>query len=596
MPSLRQSSTSRLSLGLRLATVALLGSVFSNTSHAQTITFQYNCNCSNSNMGMASNLGERGGDVVPMGTVNSDVAGFTQPVPIDNGLLQWMSSPCTGTYSDPPARDATYGIIGGKASITGAVFGLPQGSTLFTASFRNDGGAHLGFVSLRTTGDLNVSYVNPALLQNLGLNGYPNHGQGTLSDYVDWYGDTIGVTVTVTLGPEGAGSSPREAYDSSGSPPATDKPASNFQVLHNFTGGGDGGFPVAAPILDPAGNLYGTTEQGGLSNGTVFRMKQAGSGWTLNPLFSFTGGDDGAQPAAALTLGPGGTLYGTASTGGANGDGTVFSLNPPPHAPPNILAPWNETVLTAFGDSDASPYGNLIFDQAGNIYGTTLFDVFELTPDGSGGWTRNVLYSFGYNGGISFGGVVMDGVGNLYGTTWGGGNSDCSYGSGCGTVFELKPSGGSWTYNLVYAFQGNDGEDPAGGLVMDAMGNLYGTTNNGGTAYSGTVFKLSPSGGGWTFSTIYNFTGGGQPWGNLVVDSAGNLYGTTYSNVNYGPGAVFKLTPGASGWTETDLHIFSGADGAYPYAGVALGKDGSLYGTAAYGGSDTCGVVFKLTP
>ncbi len=235
--------------------------------------------------------------------------------------------------------------------------------------------------------------------------------------------------------------------------------AQTFTVLHTFTGGHDGGNPNAGVTINGR-NLYGTAYYGGAGYGTVYELKHAGSGWTLNPLYTFTGGSDGAYPRARVIFGPNGTLYGTTVLGGTGecsivGCGTVFNLRPSATTCRATLCPWTETVLYAFKGSPDGNYpelGDLLFDHAGNIYGTTVSGgvsgtVYELTPSGSG-WTESVLYSFLGAPGDGYGpysGVIFDNAGNLYGTTAGGGTG------GGGTVFELMYPG--WTESIVNSFR-----------------------------------------------------------------------------------------------------------------------------------------------
>ena len=389
--------------------------------------------------------------------------------------------------------------------------------------------------------------------------------------------------------------------------------AQTFTVLHNFTGGQDGAGPVAGVTMDGAGNLYGTTDGGGGRSGAgaVYKLTHRGSGWIVNPLYNFTGGSDGANPEARVIFGPNGTLYGTTVAGGEYNDGTVFNLRPFPTVCKAALCPWMETVLYSFTggvDGDWPYLGDVIFDQAGNLYGTTANGgangggvVYELTPPG--GWgTESVLHAFGSSGDGTHPdhGVVFDNHGNLYGTTWGGGSTYV------GLVFQLVPVTGGWTENILYSFEnGNDGGDPMANVIADQSGNLYGATDNGGTGGGGTVFELSPSGDSWTYNLLYSFAGipGGScgPWGTLTMDEAGNLYGTTYCDGSYGFGNVFKLSPSNGGWTYTSLHDFCAgglpcSDGNYPWSTVVFDSSGNLYGTASEGGSFALGVVWEITP
>jgi uncharacterized repeat protein (TIGR03803 family) len=387
--------------------------------------------------------------------------------------------------------------------------------------------------------------------------------------------------------------------------------AQTYQVIHTFTGGQDGGNPYAGLTLDKAGNLYGTTGYGGAyGNGIVYQLRHKGSGWTFNPLynFGFGGRGDGATPLGGVIVGPDGSLYGTTAGGGSAGVGTVFRLRPPPHACTTALCPWAETVIYSFkgGADGANPgYGNLAFDQEGNIYGTTTSGgdtkplgpckggcgtVFELSPS-DGGWNENIVHVFtGNDGDEPLSGVVLDQTGNLYGTTFAGGEGSCN----CGTVYELTHSGSGWTESLLYSFTGgSDGDTPDGGLIFDPSGNLYGTTSN-----IATAFELTPSGGTWIYSLLYAF---GYfdlqcgPRANLAMDGAGNLYGTTTCTVPNG--TVFKLTPSNDGtWTYTLLHGFTGPDGEYPQCNVVIDANGNLYGTTVAGGFDGVGVVWEITP
>jgi len=390
--------------------------------------------------------------------------------------------------------------------------------------------------------------------------------------------------------------------------------AQTFSVLHNFTGGLDGGLPYAGLSMDRGGNLYGTTATGGSGYGAVFALLHKGSGWVFNPLYSFAGGSDGEGPLARVIIGPNGSLYGTTYAGGnpgcssGYGCGTVFNLRPSASVCRAALCGWMETVLYRFnGGSDAANplFGDVIFDSHGNLYGTTqngggqgcsglgCGTVFELSP-GAGGWTENVLYSFtgqGSDGANPYSGVILDQAGNLYGTTRVGGVV------ANGTVFRLSPAGSGWTENVLYAFQGaNDGYWPIGGLMLDQAGNLYGTTTSGGANGGGTAFELNTSD---METLLYSFSGPlqGGAYGTLTRDAAGNLYGITYDDGAYGNGSVFRLSPSGGGWSFTDLYDFTGgSDGRCPYGGVLLDADGNLYGTAEGGGQYDVGVVWEITP
>jgi len=382
--------------------------------------------------------------------------------------------------------------------------------------------------------------------------------------------------------------------------------AQTFTVIHNFSGGGDGDYPEAGLAIDAAGNLYGTTEAGA---GTVFKLAYKGSGWVLATLHTFDY-KDGAEPFATPILGRDGVIYGTTGFGATSG--TVYSVRPAATRPTSVFAPWTENTLYSFtGGSDGSdPDGGLVFDQTGNLYGTTVTGgyfgnqvcvsyqgcgvVYKLTPTG-GGWTESVLYAFTgpEDGDLPEGGVTFDDAGNIYGTTTGGGAN------ARGMIYELTPSGSGWTETMLHSFQGDDGFHPIAGLTRDAAGNFYGTTLDGGLYGGGVVFMLTPAGGGWNFSVIYNFIGStnGGPYARLVMDATGNLYGTTAADGKHQLGSVFKLTPSNGVWTYTSLHDFTGGnDGEFPYGGVVLDPAGNLYGTAAEGGYSGNGVIYEITP
>ena len=383
-------------------------------------------------------------------------------------------------------------------------------------------------------------------------------------------------------------------------------PAQTFTVLHNFTGGGDGSTPYSGLTIDGGGNLYGTTSAGGSNTvGVVFKLSRRNSGWVLAQLYSFKGYDnDGAVPYARVIQDLSGVIYGSTIAGGSDNDGSVFQLQPLPTRPISVISPWMERQLHSFsgGNDGQSPRGDLAFDQAGNLYGTTnaggLPDniglVFQLMPSG-GNWMENRIHIFNGDGdgAYPFAGVTFDPAGNLYGTTYQGGAYNY------GLVYELSPSGSGWTETFLYSFTGGeDGGNPTAGLIRDQLGNLYGATTYGG-AGSGTVFELSPSNGGWTYGVLYSFAGNsyGGPQGNLVIDSAGSLYGATLADGSYHLGNVFELKPSNGGWIYTDLHDFTGgADGGYPYDGLVLDANGKVYGTTSSGGADNVGVVFAIIP
>jgi uncharacterized repeat protein (TIGR03803 family) len=367
-----------------------------------------------------------------------------------------------------------------------------------------------------------------------------------------------------------------------------------YSVIYNFTGkGSDGATPYGGPILDRSGNLYGTTYLGGsYGSGSVYKLSRSGASWTYSSVYSFKGTLDAAGPAfGSLAAEPGSGLFGT--TEGGREFGTVFDI---------CACPGREVIVHRFGvgTDGAQPIGGVVFDTAGNFYGTTSLGgaygngtVFEEKRSGDS-WTESVIYSFtGANDGASPpAGVTLDDRGNLYGTTSLGGAN------GGGVVYELSPSGSGWKQRVLYTFQGlSDGQNPVGGVVLDPAGNLYGTTFDGGVNGGGTVYELSPSGGGWTFTVLYSFSGGyGGPYNKLTL-AKGNIYGFSNAEGANGLGSVFKLAPGHGGWTFTDLHDFiGGSDGGSPYGSVAVDRDGNVFGTAVVGGSQNQGVVFEITP
>jgi uncharacterized repeat protein (TIGR03803 family) len=362
--------------------------------------------------------------------------------------------------------------------------------------------------------------------------------------------------------------------------------AQTFTVLHAFTGVPDGKGPDSSLILDATGNLYGTTGQAGARyHGSLFEVSPGGE---EKIVYSFVAAH-GAGPDW-LTGDAGGTLYGTTYQGGAYNGGAVFKLDKAGH----------ETVLYSFrGGSDGVEPNAVMRGVDGNFYGTTeggYGTVFKLSPAGK----KTTLYTFtgGTDGALPVGGLVQDSAGNLYGVTRGGGDLSCNDGYGCGTVFEVDAAG---TETVVHNFiGGNDGIWPAG-IVGDQEGNLYGTTSEGGTFSNGTVFKLNTSG---QETVLYSFSGGfdgSQPGAGVVLDASGNIYGTTGGGGtgSCGCGVAFVLE--ASG-KETVLHSFTGgADGAGPGA-VVLDSAGNIYGTAGGGGNlscgynrEGCGTVFKIT-
>jgi len=392
--------------------------------------------------------------------------------------------------------------------------------------------------------------------------------------------------------------------------------ASSETVLYNFcaqTSCVDGYTPYGSLVADSSGNLYGTTYNGGAhSFGEVFELVNSNGTWTENVIYSFLGpgSNDGAYPFAGLVIDASGkNLFGTTFQGGASSEGTVFELS-------NSGGTWTETVLHTFddisGDDGYYPYGTLASDAAGNLYGTTLYGgktgggtVFQLKAS-NGKYTYHSIHGFTTSSSSAYypyGGVVVDSKnGYLYGTTYYGGVV-----WNAGAVYQLREVSGVWISTVIYTFLGDSlGQYSESGLAVDANGNLYGTNYQGGAFNLGDVFKLTPGGTNkWTQKIIYSFKGYAQKDGaypyyaGVTVDSAGNLYGTTYqggasaaNNLNYG--TVYKLTAGT--YKESVLWSFgTTGDGYYPYRGVIV-VNGKLYGTTNSGGSHGGGIVFEVTP
>jgi len=324
-------------------------------------------------------------------------------------------------------------------------------------------------------------------------------------------------------------------------------------VLHSFQNNGvDGIHPFCTLTFDAQGNLYGTTYQGGTHNyGTVFELSPSSGSWTETILHDFNIVDnlgDGGYPEAGVIFDSSGDLIGTVYAGGTFGYGAVYKLTP------NGDGTWTESHLREFGDANdaRNPNSNLIADAQGNFYGTSyaggiddLGTVYELSPNGSGGWTERLLHTFtGGNSGsypIQVG-LIFDQQGNLYGTTSMGGLHSA------GTAFEMTPNGsGGFTTSVIHSFGGGtDGANPYSGLSIDGQGNLYGTTFDGGSLNLGAVFKMTPNGsGGWTETVLHSLSGGTDaqyPYGPLFVDSQGNLYGTSYQGGTHSIGTIFEIT------------------------------------------------------
>jgi hypothetical protein len=407
------------------------------------------------------------------------------------------------------------------------------------------------------------------------------------------------------------------------------------KVLHSFQGGpNNGSVPAGGVVFDPQGNLYGVTSDGG----GVYQLAppaQKGGAWTETVLYVFQGNTtgDGATPEGGLVIDSTGNLYGTTAYGGTGncvllgilvGCGTVYELSPPKQKG----GPWTETVLYSFPTAKQGyfPWGDLVFDGAGNLYGATMFGggfgttcngfyqycgaIFKLSPPTTKGgkWTEKVLHGFrsGTDGANPNGGLVLDGKGTVYGTTYGGGNESGQCGTeGCGAVFEVKPptkKGGAWTEAVIHRFEISAGEaNPSAGMTFDKKGDLYGTT-------VGTVFRLAPpppKSGRWKEMILYTFNQDAYgPQDRLIFDQSGDLFGTTYSGNTFS-GTVFRLKPPSTkggAWTFGLLYGFTGSpDGAQPAAKLIFDMHGNLYGTTQKGGIGKCsfygcGTVFEVSP
>ena len=396
--------------------------------------------------------------------------------------------------------------------------------------------------------------------------------------------------------------------------------AQTYTVLHVFSGRPDGALPYAGLIRDSAGNFYGTTSGGGAFNfGTVFKMTPTG---TVNILYSFRGAADQENPWSGLIRDARGNLFGTTFgylEGGENSNfGTVFRISPT----------GQETTIHSFAGlptDGANPVAGLVRDAAGNFYGAVPYGgtgtvcgafvntgcgiIYKIDATGK----ETVLYNFtgGTDGADPYGTLIIDRQGNLYGTTPLGGDLSCNAPYGCGTVFKVDSSGNE---TVLYSFgaQPNDGEEPYVTLVRDAVGNFYGTTDWGGTGPCsngavrvgcGTVFKLDPSG---KETVLYSFQGGfdgENPTAGVILDAAGNVYGTVQAGGSTacpaGCGLVFRVDKTGK---KTNLHVFKGKDGSLPLAGLIRDAAGNFYGTTLNGGgaqscgSEGCGVVFKIAP
>jgi len=393
--------------------------------------------------------------------------------------------------------------------------------------------------------------------------------------------------------------------------------ASSETILYNFcsqTSCVDGYVPYGSLVADSSGNhLYGTTYQGGAhSFGEVFELTNSGGTWSQTVIYSFNGAanNDGANPYSGLVMDTAGNLYGTTLQGGASSQGTVFELS-------KSGSTWTETVLHTFDDISGSdgyyPYDALVLDAAGNLYGTTQSGgkfgggtIFELKAS-NGKFNYKLIHSFLVSASTAYSpysGLVIDPKnGYLYGTTYYGGLV-----WNAGAVYQMRQVSNVWIFTIVYNFLGDSlGQYTESGLAVDANGNLYGTIYQGADFNLGGVYKLTAGANNkFTQKIIYSFKGyakkdGAYPYfAGVTLDGGGNLFGTTYqggssaaNNLNYG--TVYKLT--ANTYKESVLWSFltTSGDGYSPYH-QAIFVNGKLYGTANSGGSHGGGIVYEVTP
>ncbi|HEX4157665.1 MAG TPA: choice-of-anchor tandem repeat GloVer-containing protein [Rhizomicrobium sp.] len=355
--------------------------------------------------------------------------------------------------------------------------------------------------------------------------------------------------------------------------------------LYDFTGGADGAWPLDSLVFDAAGNLYGTAESGGQGQcvkgsqqwfgcGVVFELSPSGGAWQEKVLFSFVPGQvKGIIPVGGLVFDGSGNLYGTTWAPGVDG------------GPRHSRRSGRVNPGTYWGCSDPGCGGT----------------VFELSPT-QNGWQEQDIYAFTgtSDGGVSQANLVFDAAGNLYGTTVYGGNSGCVGDYGCGVVFELSPGKNGWGESVLHAFSGSDGANPQGSLTFDGNGNVYSTTEAGGASGDGTVFELLAGKHGWTENLLHSFTGtdGANPFAGVIIDAHGNLFGTTNQGGNgqYADGTAFELSPSKHAWKETLLHTFAYPDAQVPAAPLLALPKGRYIGTAQGGGNYNFGAVFELGP
>ncbi|MFZ1008891.1 MAG: choice-of-anchor tandem repeat GloVer-containing protein [Candidatus Sulfotelmatobacter sp.] len=529
----------------------------------------------------------------PFGTVALDPSGNLFGIALDGGAnsagVIFKVSESSGTWAESAPYSFTFqaGPSHGLTSdAAGNIYGSTQSGgspcdcgTLFELSL-SSGGAYTYNTLYSFTGAFDGS--NPSLPPTIDHNG--NLFVPSNSTFASNFGGEF-LNIEFELSPASAGTW-------------------RGSVVHDFPGSNDGWNPVSSLIRDSAGNLYGTTPAGGLYGwGAVFEITPSGSTSATKLLYSFHGTSDGAMPRTSLAFDSAGNLYGTAQFGGSQnclaGCGTVFKLSP------SSGGDWNFSVLHTFLNlkDGSGPTSGVTLDASGNIYGTSQYGnnggcfgpghgcgtVFKLAPTSHGEWNYSLLHAFSGSskeGGVpDVGGLVMDSSGNLYGATGDGG------GYTRGNIYELSPQfGGPWKQTVLYNFsQAESGSQ--GTLAFDKAGNLYGTTNGGGTYGYGTAFELSQSGGVWTKTTLFSFNGsttGGNDDGGVIFDSLGNLYGVNNA-------IAFELSPVAGSWQETTLYSF-GFLTSPPYLSLVIDPSGNLYGVIAANNGPVQNVVYELTP
>jgi uncharacterized repeat protein (TIGR03803 family) len=409
--------------------------------------------------------------------------------------------------------------------------------------------------------------------------------------------------------------------------------ASSGKIIYSFQGGADGEYPYSDLAIDAAGNLYGTTSQGGIDCGgygcgTVFELAHTKDGWTHQVLHKFAStslrsSPDGSYPTAGVVFDSSGNLYGTTESGGKSGCGTVFKLAP------NSNGGWQESILYAFGcnPDGRQPNGDLVFDSQGNLYGTTFGGgtgtgfcggsdsaffgcgtAFRLSLNPDGSWSETTIYNFqgSPDAAIPVDALVPDGKGGFYGASEYGGAGPCSTGhgefdppDGCSAVFELTPSGAGWTESVIYSFFRGRGfaRNPSGGFIVGGPNVLFGASSSGGNGF-GSIFRLEDSGKGWNQDILHRFYGdpdGRGPVGRLAKGSQNTWFGVTRSGGANRDGTVFALISTKAGWEERVLFNFeSGPD--FPEAGPAVDSQGHVYGTTLEGGSKSYGSVYEVIP